>query len=92
MTAFRAFWALVELLINFIQEELFFGRVELSTAEEVLAETQSLRHLGWTGGGGLERLATLGLLLLGEQFYQREYLLNFVCLVLLIKADGSRFV
>jgi len=92
MTAFRAFWTLVELLINFIQKEVFFWRVELSTVEEVLAETQSLGHLGCTGGGGLERLAKFGLLLLGEQFYQREDLLNFVGLVLLIKADGSRFV
>ena len=73
MTAFRAFWTLVKLLINFIQKEVFFWRVELSTVEEVLAETQSLGHLGCTGGGGLERLAKFGLLLLVAAFFCTDF-------------------
>lgn len=63
VAALRAFWALVELLIDLIQEKILLGRWEVSAAEQVLAEAQSLGDLLRTSGGTFEWLATLSLLL-----------------------------
>jgi len=60
VAALRAFWTLVELLIDFVQEKIFLGGWEVSTAEQVLAEAQGLSDLLRTSGRTFEWLATLG--------------------------------
>jgi len=66
VAALRAFWTLVELLIDFVQEKIFLGSWEVSTAEQVLAEAQGLSDLLRTSSGTFEWLATLGQLLSRE--------------------------
>ena len=50
MAALRAFWTLVELFIDFVQEKIFLGGWEVSAAEQVLAEAQGLSDLLRTSG------------------------------------------
>ena len=90
MAALRALRALVELFIDLVQEQVLLGCWELSTIEQVLAETQGFCYLLRTSLCALERLASLWSFLGRKELDKRQDLLDLVCLVLLIKADGSR--